>query len=171
MAANRVKEFDGKMVLLGIVFIALPPWLSWGLIGSKFLDIRYMLAQGTESTAKVTSRDTQTRSDSRGRRKESKRSVLHFDGHWGTVPFWVIPDTVSVIYDDTKERPKSNKYRPVIIGEKSDGYFSVLDQNHGKFIWVPVTFWTVVNVFALGVGAVMLLTGLGLRAAYQEEPR
>lgn len=157
------------MVLLGLAFIALPPWFAWALVGSKCADIKYMLARGTESTATVKSSDTQTHNDSRGRTKQSKRCVLDFDGHWGTIPFWVEANFVPVIYDNTKQRPASDNYRPVILGKISDGYWSVLHQNHGKFIWVPVLFWTVINAFAVSFGFLMLATGLGIRAAYRKE--
>lgn len=171
MAENRVREFNWIMVVLGIGFIVLPPWFAWALVGTKFTETKYIVTNGTESTATVKSRDTQGRQDSRGRRKESKRSELNFDSHWGTVPFWVESNTVPVVYDDTKQRPASDNYRPVLIGKKSDGYFSVLHQNHGKFVWVPFTFWTLANVLGIGFGVLMLVTGLGLRAGYQSESK
>lgn len=168
------KKFDGRMLLLGIPLIVLPPWFAWGLVGSDFLHIRHMLDQGTEATAVVDDTFRVSTIRFRGRRgrlvsNETESTLLRFDGREAVVPFRFDSDSVPITYDGTKGQEHFQYPRDVILGKKSDGYFSVLHQNHGYFIWIPFVVWTFINLFCIVFGTLFVVTGLGLRAVYVDE--
>lgn len=172
MTTVKVREFNGKAVVLGLVFIALPPWLAWGLVGTKLLHIRHMMVQGTDAVAVVDDTVRMHTFRSSGGRNGSPRKVeltrLRFDGFEASVDKGKVNSkTVPVIYDNTIVSPSFPEQRSIILGKKSDGFISVLHQNHGMFVWVPITVWTVINVFFVSIGVLLLVFGLGLKAGYK----
>jgi len=164
----RAKKFDGRVLLMGLGLLVPPAFILVGW-GNTYIHIRHMQAHGTEATAVVTVRFTQVLPDLIGRSRETKHSRLEFDGYSNIVRGWVEPHIVPVIYDDTKKYLASQERRPVILGKKSDWYFSVLHQNYGYHIWFSIVCLTVVNLFCIPLGLVLVVTGLGLRAEWKVE--